>query len=271
MNNALPATVPDDDEHETYSVHITNLSDDITAEYLSENLRYSIGDILMNPSENECWIRRFERKSVADQLVTNLNSRRICGKAIQCPLETYCIKIFGLPPNLSPFELARELGHSNKNQCRISDTDPSTATIVNQKSLKYAKRLVERCHNKAYPDGYIIKCQIELDKQISPKRSTLLLHPAPEQVEEKEITMEHKVVDNVHVGFLLLKASFNQRLIDYLSKTYRVKVAVEESPTSKLVTIKITGSEKDDVNAKHYLNHLFATVITITYDEKVGM
>ncbi|CAF1541690.1 unnamed protein product, partial [Didymodactylos carnosus] len=247
MNNALPATVPDDDEHETYSVHITNLSDDITAEYLSENLRYSIGDILMNPSENECWIRRFERKSVADQLVTNLNSRRICGKAIQ----------------------SRELGHSNKNQCRISDTDPSTATIVNQKSLKYAKRLVERCHNKAYPDGYIIKCQIELDKQISPKRSTLLLHPAPEQVEEKEITMEHKVVDNVHVGFLLLKASFNQRLIDYLSKTYRVKVAVEESPTSKLVTIKITGSEKDDVNAKHYLDHLFATVITITYDEKV--
>ncbi|CAF1084597.1 unnamed protein product [Didymodactylos carnosus] len=132
MNNALPTTVPDNDKYETYSVHITNLSDDVTAEYLSENLRYSIGDILMNPSKNECWIRRSERKLVADQLVANLNSKRIRGKSIR----------------------SRELGHSNKNQCRISDTDPSTATIVNQKSLKYAKRLVERCHNKAYPDGH---------------------------------------------------------------------------------------------------------------------
>ncbi|CAF0922812.1 unnamed protein product [Didymodactylos carnosus] len=249
MNNALPTTVPDNDKYETYSVHITNLSDDVTAEYLSENLRYSIGDILMNPSKNECWIRRSERKLVADQLVANLNSKRIRGKSIR----------------------SRELGHSNKNQCRISDTDPSTATIVNQKSLKYAKRLVERCHNKAYPDGYIIKCQIELEKQISPKRSTLPLPPTPEQVTEKEITMEHKVIDSVHVGFLLLKTSFNQRLIDYLSKTYSVKVIVEESVKSKLVTIKITGSEKDVVDAKNDLNHLFASVITITYHEKAGM
>jgi hypothetical protein len=83
---------------------------------------------------------------------------------------TYRIKITGFQKKLTPVILARILRHLPPNACYINRDQDHVGYAVRLRSMKYAKRLMSRCHDKEI-DGQMLKCQLELHLPSSRSKS----------------------------------------------------------------------------------------------------
>ncbi len=76
-----------------YCVHIANLPSNADAEFLSTKLNWPMGSILMNsPADDptssiECWLKGFNDRQAANELVDNWNKQRILGSIVDCDVE----------------------------------------------------------------------------------------------------------------------------------------------------------------------------------------
>ena len=80
-------------QKEVYRVHITNLSLNTDAEYLSTKFNWAMGSTLMSSSTNnpkssvECWLKGFNSRQTAEQFVEDWNGETISGSQIVCDVE----------------------------------------------------------------------------------------------------------------------------------------------------------------------------------------
>ena len=59
--------------------------------------------------------------------------------------------------------MAQLLDYTNERQCYIRYFEDYIGYIVKLNTIKYAKGLIERWHNKEIEDGQILTCQVELN------------------------------------------------------------------------------------------------------------
>ncbi|CAF1406093.1 unnamed protein product, partial [Rotaria sordida] len=158
-----------------YRIHITNLSANIDAETLSQELDWDIYDIVMNPSTNdralstECWLKNANDEREVNSFVQNMNGRSIRGSVIQCEKEEddiefststdYRIRMSGFQTEVTPQNLTQRFGSHNYYVDRQHDR---IGYVVKIKTMKYAKQLMTKWHNMNI-DGQLIKCQLELN------------------------------------------------------------------------------------------------------------
>jgi len=146
-------------------------------------------------------------------------------------LQNYRVKILGLPSGLHREDLAKKLGHRQENQIFIYDR---TVFIIQLKSLKYAKQLVERCHGKTYMTDFLMKCQLELNLKKFPQHR----QSQSEQQQHMENGIEDlspsKPYHSVRLGANSLSKSSNN-----------ISTHVDQSPTTELVDGTAAKDEPD--------------------------